>query len=1766
MEPTIKKEDIENYLNILSKIPQFAEVENIEELFRYFLNELYIEMPKELNFYMKGLSQDKYDYMSSFYNDKFKEYNINISEYNLPEDLKRKLIFQISRLVQFKGSKEVFNIFKDLLKQYLNDIQFYNIEVIQSTKVKQTEKILIENNFNSFTKKDGTKKYIKDGILEEGLYFIDDDGYIYDIIEEDNSYYVQLNEGTRKLEYNLVPLFTDELTEFKNIRNTDKTHRLSGLNELRSAKFIMQLKQFVNRDRDNKWSETKLYPVKTNIISAEIKTIKDKIDNLTNHIDLIRVYGFTKLQGESFLIKIDNYEVNIPFIDIINLINYIQQKTKNYHRTYNLSNQLRTYVHSKEELPIILDYMDKYNKLDYSNREEMQNFTQEFNSFMYNSNATNITNNNFNNIDSLGDYLKGSLYKINTIDKLITLIENKFDLFYSSDKKLEFINNIKQIIKYKNIKTLDLLIIELQDNYKDELQIILNLSDTLTKYPRLMAIIDNLLTQDNNKKIYFLHSFYNALITSIVDPYNKIFIDDMFSRLFIGTEFSEIYTKPLLKLFEEYFFKIETTFKNITSNLEYYSIKDKFNSISLQDKWCLTIDDGINYNSYGSCNNPGPIFESKELYIDYFISSNSVKEEEFHLYPITLKLFDKDRNVITYKDDLNINLEISINDDLVNPVQIEDFDTLAKDFPINAQITIPKDSSSFNYYIPVKDEDLVEPNELFTIRISKVDLESTRFLNVSYNEEIKEIEIINTDEDPEPEPEPDPEPDPDPEPEPDPIDVSFLIDTPEQLEYDNPEDFKIHIIDDTNSDQDNQVIYELKEDESLEIQLELSFEGDEAVSYLKDVLYLSGSNHNYQFNRLTSEPDSLGTESFNEFLPVNFGDVIEINTKHSGSVLVLDKNNKLYGIGKNNNGELDGKNSGNDVVLDNDYTLKWKLTLLEEDVICIADCSPNCTIIQKSDEKYYCSGLFLDTDREDYLNGYIELKFEVQHSSIIKLRVTHRNIFYLTDSGDFYGLGSSYNGVLLSNDTNYDKEYLLYSDVLDFKIQDDTILLKLSDKWIIWGLNKGVESVTAIDQDAFKFGFPTQTDPGPTSEEHDLIQSLKNVQNPHQDIQNITYDNIKDIFIMNRGLHILLTDRIVYRVYYYDDQQYYELISNINQDIPDNAKFDNNSSSIAYIDIDDPLKKMYVYGGNEFGKLGLSHNHSWEIKPNDHVHKGFIWNGLKQVNNICVGDTNIGVVLEETDLESFNTMYTIGDNSDYAIDIEEDKKEFTEYKTIFPSRIIQYVPSTHFDNKIKGNIAIRENGDMWVWGKQNKNTHSLGVNTSDSAYIVNETDVKKHVIASGVKYFYTRDECTIFQTFKNNILGFGDNTKGQFGTGDTDHLLKPTELSIPIESTDFQINREVGIYLLNGKLFGAGNSYYLPGLDEDSSTFQELTIPEDVKDFWTGRYSTFIRTVSNKLYVTGYNGFGNFGLPAKDTNDEYFIEITPEGIDIEKIKYIRNDSYSTYLMTTDNRLFVTGRNHINQIGLKNSDDSTNIEVFTEILKFNNNEGNNIEKIIDIAIVADIYNYADNDAALLIYEEDEIIKRAVAGGNSNHNLSIDIDGVISNGFIPLDNPTKENKDIIVDNIYLGTHHHTYLIKTSPEIIKTLIIPEISDFDISENTFQGTSESDNPCFGEDGQKVLDELILYKPGFVKSQDKYYFSTTIGKDLIFNIEYIKEQTEEHYNDKNELIKEYLILRIMGIVHNSGIQEERQDDTTVIDEINHWAFDEQNKYKILLK
>ena len=240
---------------------------------------------------------------------------------------------------------------------------------------------------------------------------------------------------------------------------------------------------------------------------------------------------------------------------------------------------------------------------------------------------------------------------------------------------------------------------------------------------------------------------------------------------------------------------------------------------------------------------------------------------------------------------------------------------------------------------------------------------------------------------------------------------------------------------------------------------------------------------------------------------------------------------------------------------------------------------------------------------------------------------------------------------------------------------------------------------------------------------------------------------------------------------------------------------------------------------------------------------------------------------------------------------------------------------------VRGNahyFAITDSGKAFAWG----NNYKGQLGTGDSVYARKPLAFEITDKFGGekvAKIFNLGNNFSFAITDSGKVFAWGDNDKGQLGTGDTEDKLVPTEITDKFGGEKVVRLNYLGDFASvitdSGKVFAWGNdSAFGKTIKNDGKT------PTDVSDKFDNEKviqisgddrSVFAVTNSGKVFAWGDNHMGQLGTG--DTEDKSVPTEILTGVKTAQL-FTNSDSYFTYAITDSGKVFVWGSNYKGQLG------------------------------------------------------------------------------------------------------------------------------------------------------------------------------------------------------------------------------------------------------------
>jgi len=377
--------------------------------------------------------------------------------------------------------------------------------------------------------------------------------------------------------------------------------------------------------------------------------------------------------------------------------------------------------------------------------------------------------------------------------------------------------------------------------------------------------------------------------------------------------------------------------------------------------------------------------------------------------------------------------------------------------------------------------------------------------------------------------------------------------------------------------------------------------------------------------------------------------------------------------------------------------------------------------------------------------------------------------------------------------------------------------------------------------------------------------------------------------------------------------------------------------------------KVYVWGNNYYGQLGLG-DYTDRETPTENTQLEQIIQDNGGVNNILTLETgyhhNILIFKNEK-------VYVWGDNSFGQLGLGYSGLIYEPLRSTIIEGLynnIDNIMSIHYG--YVHTILLLKNGKVYVWGYNRRGQLGLG-DTIIRDTPTENTQLEQIIQDNGgVENILTLEtgEYHNVLIFKNNkVYVWGDNWYCQLGLGDTNDRNTPTEntqLEQIIQDnggTNNILTLKTGaryniLIFKNGKVYvwgynkygqlGLGNTTNICTPTENSDLeqiIQDNGGVENILTLETGWGHNILIFKNGKVYVWGDNNFGQLGLGYRSTSSPYGILTPTENSDLEQkiqdnggtnnILTLKTGAIHNILIFKNGKVYVWGANGGGQLGL-----------------------------------------------------------------------------------------------------------------------------------------------------------------------------------------------------------------------------------------------------------
>ena len=230
-------------------------------------------------------------------------------------------------------------------------------------------------------------------------------------------------------------------------------------------------------------------------------------------------------------------------------------------------------------------------------------------------------------------------------------------------------------------------------------------------------------------------------------------------------------------------------------------------------------------------------------------------------------------------------------------------------------------------------------------------------------------------------------------------------------------------------------------------------------------------------------------------------------------------------------------------------------------------------------------------------------------------------------------------------------------------------------------------------------------------------------------------------------------------------------------------------------------------------------------------------------------------------------------------------------------------------------ICLTENNLLYSFGSNYDGQLGLDNNSHfDSPQLIRNFDNIEYVICGG--------HYSICKTYDNIYYGWGSNLSGQIGHDEYKIYHKPTLCNnYPDNIKSIKCgNGHTLLLTLEGNIYSFGNNKH-GELGLNDNTIGKTNIPTlirnipEIKRIECGRDYSMCIDVNDYIWLFGKNNDGQLGLGDKKNRNKPILHPT-----LSSVIDISSKGYSTFIKTSDHKIYAFGSNNYSQFGIKTSEE------------------------------------------------------------------------------------------------------------------------------------------------------------------------------------------------------------------------------------------------------
>lgn len=284
--------------------------------------------------------------------------------------------------------------------------------------------------------------------------------------------------------------------------------------------------------------------------------------------------------------------------------------------------------------------------------------------------------------------------------------------------------------------------------------------------------------------------------------------------------------------------------------------------------------------------------------------------------------------------------------------------------------------------------------------------------------------------------------------------------------------------------------------------------------------------------------------------------------------------------------------------------------------------------------------------------------------------------------------------------------------------------------------------------------------------------------------------------------------------------------------------------------------KVYVFGSNDWGQLGLGHSHT-VTKPT--CVKFFKMHRAKLVacgrNHTLVYTTD-------------NKLFTFGNNGDSQLGVETNQNSNVPVEV----DVSKYNPIQQIDAGADFSMALTEGGELLVWGSNSEGQLGLGVDVNE-VNVPTLLHISEKIVSVSCGYYHTA-----IVTASGSLLAFGEDENDKLGEREDVDSTLPSK--VVLENGVKVLKAACGgaytaFISVDGQLytFGDGAHGQLGHGAEVLNTAKPLLVERlkqhKVKNLSCGENFTAVITDKGKLYTFGDGRHGKLALGEENFTNQF---------------------------------------------------------------------------------------------------------------------------------------------------------------------------------------------------------------------------------------------------------------------------------------------------------